>query len=148
MRPCIKAGTRMPPVRRLRPTAPPCPSPPRPPRPPRHAPHALPRQIGAALSSEDARLRLPRFMDGRPKDPEETKKELIARIAAVCGGGLPRLGLGPSFGDGGVWAGRAPQERQGAAVAQAQGAAGPPRRACCIERRRRGRRYAAGPLAA
>jgi hypothetical protein len=42
-------------------------------------------QISRALLGDDARLRLPRFMeeDAGPKDPEATKQELIDKIAQL-----------------------------------------------------------------
>eukprot|EP00775_Hariotina_reticulata_P002886 gene2886-3176_t len=41
-------------------------------------------QISKALLSDDARLRLPRFLeDETPKDPEATKQDLIDKIAQL-----------------------------------------------------------------
>lgn len=41
-------------------------------------------QISKVLLGDDSRLRLPRFMeDELPKDPEQTKQDLIERIAQL-----------------------------------------------------------------
>lgn len=49
-------------------------------------PNPAPRcvQISKVLLGDDSRLRLPRFMeDEAPKDPEQTKQDLIERIAQL-----------------------------------------------------------------
>jgi hypothetical protein len=49
-----------------------------------HTPHTHAHQISKALLSDDARLRLPRFLeDDAPKDPEATKQDLIDKIAQL-----------------------------------------------------------------
>lgn len=46
--------------------------------------HAIFLQISKTLLNEDARLRLPRFLeDEAPKDPEATKQDLIDKIAQL-----------------------------------------------------------------
>lgn len=49
-----------------------------------HCCHAVLHQISKALLNDESRLKLPKFLeDEQAKDPEQTKQELIEKIAQL-----------------------------------------------------------------